>query len=95
MNQYFNGRVYYETILCCRYSDENVFNDIKDISNEIGHYYQVQNDFLDCFAEPGVLNKPGTDIEDGKCTWLAALTMELGDDQQRKIMETCYGKNGT
>lgn len=76
------------------YKDEKVFNDIEDISYEIGHFYQVQNDFLDCFGEPGVLQKPGTDIEDGKCTWLATLTMEIGNDQQKEIMKKCYGKNG-
>lgn len=78
-----------------RYKDDKNFNDIKEISFEIGHFYQAQNDFLDCFGDPVVLKKPGTDIKDGKCTWLAALTMEsLGNDEQREIMKKCYGKNG-
>lgn len=77
-----------------RYNDEKVFDDVKEIAFEIGHYYQVQNDFLDCFGEADVLKKPGTDIEDGKCTWLAALAMEIGNDQQKEIMKKCYGING-
>lgn len=60
----------------------------------MGHFYQVQNDFLDCFSEPDVLKKPGTDIEDSKCTWLAVLVMERGTEQQQNIMKECYGKNG-
>lgn len=78
-----------------RYKDEKAFDDIKDIAFDIGHFYQAQNDFLDCFGDPGVLKKPGTDIEDGKCTWQAALTIEtLGNDRQKGIMKECYGKKG-
>lgn len=62
----------------------------------MGHFYQVQNDFLDCFSDASnsVLKKPGTDIEDGKCTWLAVKAMENGTGHQKAIMETCYGRDG-
>lgn len=64
------------------------------ISNEIGHFYQVQNDFYDCFGGTVVLKKPGSDIEDGKCTWLAVKALEIGSSQQRDVLKECYGKNG-
>lgn len=71
-----------------------IFNDIKTICCELGHFYQSQNDFLDCFSEPGLMKKPGTDIEDGKCTWLACTAMELSSDKQKATLIKCYGKNG-
>lgn len=76
-----------------RYNDEKLFDVIKEISLGIGYFYQVQNDFLDCFGD-SALQKPGSDIENGKATWLAASTMELGNDQQKDVMRKCYGKNG-
>lgn len=77
-----------------RYENRKLLDDIKSICCEIGHFYQTQNDFLDCFSEADVLKKPGTDIEDGKCTWLAAMSMELGTEQHKNIMKEFYGKNG-
>lgn len=67
---------------------------MKSICYELGHFYQSQNDFLDCFSETGVLKKPGTDIEDGKCTWLASTAMEHASDEQKAILKKCYAKNG-
>lgn len=58
------------------------------------YFIKVQNDFLDCFGEPGVLKKPGTDIQDGKCTWPAILAIQLASEQQKSILEKCYGQNG-
>lgn len=61
----------------------------------MGHFYQVQNDFLDLYSiDDRALKKPGTDIQDGKCTWLAVKTMQNGTHAQKSIMEDCYGKNG-
>lgn len=76
------------------YEDPKLFEDVKKICYEMGHFYQVQNDFFDCFsADDSVLQKPGTDIEEGKCTWLAVQTMHYGSQAQKSIMEDCYGKN--
>lgn len=61
--------------------------------NEIFRF-KVQNDFLDCFGDPDVLKKPGTDIEDGKCTWLAVSAMELASNKQKGVLVECYGRNG-
>lgn len=60
----------------------------------MGHFFQVQDDFLDCFGNPDVTGKIGTDIQDNKCTWLAALCMQRATESQKQIMRDCYGKNG-
>ncbi|XP_054277553.1 farnesyl pyrophosphate synthase-like [Macrosteles quadrilineatus] len=58
---------------------------------EMGNFYQVQDDYMDCFGDPGVTGKIGTDIQDGKCSWLAVVALQRCTPQQRKIMEECYG----
>lgn len=53
----------------------------------------LQNDFLDCFGNPAVTGKQGTDIQDGKCTWLAVVALQRATPTQRQIMEENYGVN--
>lgn len=86
-----------EIIFCfvvCSYNDPEVFRQAKTILLEMGHFFQVQDDFLDCFGNPDVTGKIGTDIQDNKCTWLAVLCMQRATDAQKQIMKDCYGKHG-
>eukprot|EP00953_Heterococcus_sp_UTEX-ZZ885_P033196 17290-Heterococcus_DN1.PRE.4 len=50
----------------------------------IGEYFQVQDDFLDCYADPEVLGKIGTDIQDMKCSWLIVQALDCASQEQRK-----------
>ncbi|CAH9137119.1 unnamed protein product [Cuscuta epithymum] len=65
--------------------------DVKNILVEMGIYFQVQDDYLDCFAEPEVLGKIGTDIEDFKCSWMVVKALELCNEEQKKILFENYG----
>lgn len=60
----------------------------------MGHLYQIQNDFLDCFGNPEITGQIGTDIQDNKCTWFAVVCMQRANDEQKQIMMDCYGKKG-
>ncbi|XP_068620589.1 uncharacterized protein [Battus philenor] len=50
-----------------------------------------ENDFEDFFDDDARTGKTGSDIEEGKCTWLAVTTLQLCNEAQRKEFETCYG----
>eukprot|EP00753_Platysulcus_tardus_P013192 PLAT3638.1.p1 GENE.PLAT3638.1~~PLAT3638.1.p1 ORF type:complete len:369 (-),score=213.05 PLAT3638.1:88-1194(-) len=58
----------------------------------IGEYFQVQDDYLDCFGDPAVIGKIGTDIEDAKCGWLIVQALGLANAEQRALLEAHYGK---
>ncbi|XAR65773.1 Geranylgeranyl diphosphate synthase [Bertholletia excelsa] len=73
---------------------ENLDNhvNVKNILVEMGIYFQVQDDYLDCFGDPETIGKIGTDIEDFKCSWLVVKAMELCNEEQKKVLYEHYGR---
>ncbi|XP_063790985.1 farnesyl pyrophosphate synthase-like isoform X3 [Pseudophryne corroboree] len=63
----------------------------KTILLEMGEVYQVQNDYLDCYGDPSITGKIGTDIQEKKCTWLVLEALKRVTPEQRKILEENYG----
>lgn len=63
-----------------------------DILVPMGEYFQVQDDYLDNFADPETLGKIGTDIMDNKCSWLVNQALAIVTPDQRKVLEDNYGR---
>ncbi|CRK95499.1 CLUMA_CG008968, isoform A [Clunio marinus] len=74
------------------FKDPEMFRQTKTILLEVGNFFQAQDDFIDCFGDPAVTGKIGTDIQDGKCSWLAVVAMQRASEEQKKIMKDCYGQ---
>ncbi|KAK5149092.1 hypothetical protein LTR04_000092 [Oleoguttula sp. CCFEE 6159] len=58
----------------------------------MGEYFQVQDDYLDAYADPATLGKIGTDIQDNKCSWLVNQALRRADASQRAVLQACYGR---
>ncbi|KAK5640093.1 hypothetical protein RI129_010904 [Pyrocoelia pectoralis] len=59
----------------------------------MGHYFHIQNDFFDCFGDPLITGKNGTDIQEGRCTWLITNAMQRASSKQKIILRQNYGKS--
>ena len=59
----------------------------KPVLSEMGHLFQVQDDYLGCYGKSDVHGKDYTDIQEGKCTWLIVVALQRATPEQRKILE--------
>ncbi|CAJ1961907.1 unnamed protein product [Cylindrotheca closterium] len=72
--------------------DNSAFDLAEKICLKMGEYFQIQDDYLDCFGDPKVIGKVGTDIQDNKCSWLVVQALDRCSQDQRKILEQNYGQ---
>ena len=73
--------------------DERAFDLAKRVCMIMGEYFQVQDDYLDCFGDPEVIGKVGTDIQDNKCSWLVVQALDRCTPTQRAVLEKNYGED--
>lgn len=64
----------------------------KEILLPLGEYFQVQDDYLDCFGTPEQIGKVGTDIVDNKCSWLINVALSIATPAQRQLLDSSYGR---
>ncbi|CAK1584572.1 unnamed protein product [Parnassius mnemosyne] len=64
---------------------------VANILTDIGIWSQINNDLTDFFDDDKRTGKTGSDIQAGKCTWLAVTALQRCNQKQRKEFEACYG----
>ncbi|KAI3403690.1 ERG20 [Candida oxycetoniae] len=73
-------------------SDTRDLEQVKNILIPLGEYFQIQDDFLDCFGTPEQIGKIGTDIKDNKCSWVVNQALLHASSEQREILDKNYGQ---
>lgn len=73
------------------HSDEDL-KQARDVLIPLGEYFQIQDDYLDCFGTPEQIGKVGTDIQDNKCSWVVNQALSKCSAEQRKILDENYGR---
>ncbi|KAI9245869.1 farnesyl pyrophosphate synthase [Phascolomyces articulosus] len=72
--------------------NEAAYKASEEILIPLGAYFQVQDDYLDCYGTPEQIGKIGTDIQDNKCSWLINQALAKANADQRKVLDENYGK---
>ncbi|KAK9301596.1 hypothetical protein QLX08_006041 [Tetragonisca angustula] len=95
LKKYFKTKECYldliEQFLSAGIKDPEMYRQAKTILLEMGHLFQVRDDYLDCYGDVKSTGKVGTDIPEGKCSWLITVALQRATPEQRKILEECYG----
>lgn len=73
-------------------SDPKDLQQAHDVLIPLGEYFQIQDDYLDCFGTAEQIGKIGTDIQDNKCSWVVNKALQLASPEQRKLLDENYGK---
>lgn len=80
-------------IVMCGIADDKTLKQAERILCPMGEYFQIQDDYLDCYGEPATIGKIGTDIQDNKCSWLVVKALAKCNDAQRAVLEANYGRH--
>lgn len=73
-------------------TNEQDLKQVRDILLPLGEYFQIQDDYLDCFGTPEQIGKIGTDIKDNKCSWVINQALLKVTPEERAILDNNYGK---
>ncbi|XP_031347302.1 farnesyl pyrophosphate synthase-like isoform X1 [Photinus pyralis] len=66
---------------------------VRDILSELGVAFQIDNDVVDLYDKNGKPKNPiGTDLCEGKPTWMAIKVIETADENMNKVFRENYGR---
>ncbi|XGW22172.1 hypothetical protein V3C99_004842 [Haemonchus contortus] len=69
---------------------------IRRLAYRIGFLFQSQDDLLDVYGDANVTGKVGTDIQDGKCTWVSVRAAQiLRRKPEMNVFKEHYGKSNS
>jgi hypothetical protein len=71
----------------CAITDKTAYDLALSILIPLGEYFQVQDDYLDCYGLPEHIGKIGTDILDNKCSWNVNTALKFATPEQRKVLD--------
>jgi len=66
---------------------------LSSILRTFGLLFQSQDDLIDCFGDAQVTGKVGTDIQEGKCTWLIVEALARADEETKAALARAYGRD--
>jgi geranylgeranyl diphosphate synthase type I len=73
-------------------AEEALISALSDVALPLGEAFQLRDDVLGVFGDPGVTGKPaGDDLREGKRTVLVARAAELGTDADRDLLARTLG----
>lgn len=72
-------------------NNEFCVKQVQSILITLGTYFQIQDDYLDCFGAHEEIGKIGTDIKDNKCSWVINQALILSNPNQLQILKENYG----
>uniref|UniRef100_A0A2A4IUH1 Farnesyl pyrophosphate synthase n=1 Tax=Heliothis virescens TaxID=7102 RepID=A0A2A4IUH1_HELVI len=71
--------------------NEETHKVVDEISMKLGRLFQMQDDYIDCYGDEYMTGKIGTDIQEGKCSWLAVKALQHCNPDERAVFTVCYG----
>ncbi|GAB0098090.1 hypothetical protein DMENIID0001_137870 [Sergentomyia squamirostris] len=74
------------------YTDPHVMKKCSKFFSDLGYFYIVQDDYMDCFSPIDKEAVIGTDIQEGKCRWLAAKCLERATPAQKEYLKLHFAK---
>lgn len=74
-------------------ADKNLLSQLKIFGQNLGIAYQIEDDILGVFGDEKEIGKSSvSDIEEGKNTLLIVKALESASPQERKLLNSLYGK---
>ncbi|EPR62049.1 polyprenyl synthetase superfamily protein [Toxoplasma gondii GT1] len=73
-------------------TDPALMAQAKELCLAIGEYFQVQDDYLDCFSDPKISGKIGSDIQEKKCCWLFVQAVRRASREDLAQLLRVYGQ---